>query len=404
MISRRLFLGGAIAAPFASGALQYDLVLRGGRVLDASQKLDRIADLAISNGKIAAIAPHIQAAAEIVDCTGSLVTAGLIEVHAHLTSPELPPSALIADGVTSVVDGGSCGADNAGTLIETLRRSSNRARMLLNIARSGMGRELRDISNADPDAARSAIERNRDWIIGIKVRLSRGVAGPNDLEALRRARAAADPLKVPIMLHIGDTASPLPAILALLRPGDIVSHMFAPVRGILDDNGRILPEVREARKRGVRFDFGAGRVEHWAWSVVERALDQDFAPDTLSSDITRSGRSDQVLNIPNVLSNLLALGMPIEEVIRRATVNAAQTYSDFRGLGTLRPGAVADIAVLEVREGDFTFVDNYKEIRNGRKKLFAKAAFFGGKRASVSNGTLAMIVAQQCRPAPRPVP
>jgi dihydroorotase len=386
MISRRQFVGSAMAAPLASGAApQYDLVLRGGRVIDASQKLDRIADVAISNGKIAAIAPQIQGAAEIVDVTGSLVTAGLIEVHAHLLSPQLPPSALLVDGVTTIVDGGSCGADNAGALIEILRGASNRARMLLNIARGGMsgGNELRDLSKADPEAARMAIERNRDWIIGIKARLSRSAAGPNDLEALRRARAAADPLQVPIMVHIGDSVSPLPAILALLRPGDIVTHMFAPVHGILDDKGRVLPEVREARKRGVLFDFGAGRHEHWSWSVAERALAQDFAPDTLSSDITNAGRSDQVMNIPNVLSNLLTLGMPLEEVIRRATAKAAQTYSDFRGLGTLRPGSAADIAVLEVREGDFTFVDNYKGTRHGRKKLFAKAAFFGGKRASV---------------------
>lgn len=390
MISRRALLGGAIVAPFVSGAPKYDVVLRGGRVIDASQKLDRIADLAISNGRIAAIAPHITAATEIVDVTGSLVTAGLIEVHAHLNDPKLPPSALIGDGVTSIVDGGSCGADNAGTLIDIIRGASNRARMLLNIARGNIargglsgGKELYDISKADPDAARSTVERNWNWIIGIKARLSRSAAGPNDLEALRRARAAADPLKVPIMVHVGDTASPLPEILALLRPGDIVTHMFAPVHGILDDNGRVLPEVREARKRGVLFDFGAGRIEHWTWDVVERALAQDFAPDTLSSDITAAGRSDQVLSVPNVLSNLLVLGMPIEEVIRRATVKAAEVYSDFRGLGTLRPGAAADIAVLELREGDFTFVDNYKSIRNGRKKLFAKAVFFGGKRASV---------------------
>ncbi len=150
-------------------------------------------------------------------------------------------------------------------------------RILVNISRGGLtgGAELADISNADPAAALKAIERNREWVIGIKARLSRLAAGENDIEVVRRAWAAADPLQVPIMFHDGNTASPLPAILRMLRPGDIVTHMYSPVpRGMLDDNGRVLPEVRAARRRGVLFDFGSGRIEHWTWDVAERALAQ----------------------------------------------------------------------------------------------------------------------------------
>ena len=311
-----------------------------------------------------------------------LVTPGLVDIHAHLGDPKLPPAALLGDGVTSVVDGGSRGADNVEELVKVVRNAPNRARILLNISRGGLsgGKELLDLSKADPGAARNAIERNREWVIGIKARLSRSAAGENDLEALRRARMAAEPLKVPIMVHIGNTSSPLPEILALLRPGDIVTHMYAPApHGMLDENGRVLIEVKEARRRGVLFDFGSGRNEHWTWDVAERALAQGFAPDTISSDITLPGRTAQVLNFPNVLSNFLALGMPVEQVIARATVNAARAFPEFRGYGTLRVGAAADLAVLELRDGDFEFVDNYKTRRASRRKLFATTVLVAGK-------------------------
>lgn len=389
MPSRRQFLLAGVAGPLIAATPKYDLIVQGGRVIDASQKMDRVADVAIYGGKIAAIRPRITAAGtsrtQVIDAHGMLVTPGLVDIHAHLSDPKLPPGALLGDGVTSVVDGGSCGADNVDELVKVVQSAPNRARILLNISRGGLsgGKELLDLSKADPVAARSAIERNREWVIGIKARLSRSAAGENDLEALRKARMAADPLRVPIMVHVGNTASPLPAILALLRPGDIVTHMYAPApHGMLDDNGRVLVEVREARRRGVLFDFGSGRTEHWTWDVAERALAQDFAPDTISSDMTLAGRSDQVLNFPNVLSNFLTLGMPVENVIARATANAARAFPEFRDYGTLRVGATADLAVLEVRAGDFGFVDNYKTRRTGRRKLFATTVLVAGKRVS----------------------
>ena len=380
---RQLLLSGATIPAWAATP-KYDLIIQGGRVLD------RDADVAILDGKIAAIRPGIAVGAgtQVIDARGKLVTPGLVDIHTHVQDPELPPGALVADGVTALVDGGSRGADNVDELVKIAKSAPNHVRILLNISRGGLGdgKELMDISQADPAAARAAIERNREWVIGIKARLSRSAAGENDLEALRRARAAADPLtdrlNVPIMVHVGNTASPLPAILALLRPGDIVTHMYAPApHGMLDDNGRVLPEVREARRRGVRFDFGRGRTEHWTWDVAERALAQDFPPDTISSDMTLAGRTDQVFNLPCVLSNFLALGMPVEQVIACATGHAAQAFPAFKNYGALRVGAVADVAVLELRDGDFEFVDNYKNTRKGRRKLFTTAVVLGGKKA-----------------------
>ena len=147
-------------------------------------------------------------------------------------------------------------------------------------------------------------------------------------------------MRLPIMIHIGDTASPLPQILALLRPGDIVTHMYAPTpHGIFDAQGGILPEVRRARRRGILFDFGNGRTEHWKWETAESGLRQGFPPDTISSDLDLPGRSEGVLDLPNVLSKFLLLGMPLTQVIACATRNAARAIRGWNALGTLRPGA-----------------------------------------------------------------
>jgi dihydroorotase len=185
------------------------------------------------------------------------------------------------------------------------------------------------------------------------------------------------------MVHIGDTMSPLPAVLALLKPGDIVTHMYAPPpHGIFDDRGAVLPEVIAARKRGIWFDIGNGRIGHITWSVAEDALRKGVAPDTISSDWTDAGRTDQVFDFPNVLSKFLLLGMPLEQVIARGTVNAAKTIPGYGAFGTLRVGAPADVTVLDLRDGAFEFVDNANTKRVGKQKLFAAATIFAGKRVS----------------------
>jgi dihydroorotase len=323
-----------------------------------------------------------------MDATGKVVVPGLIDIHVHARDAELPPSAILSTGVTTMVDAGSRGANNIDQLIAVARDAPNRFRFLLNIGRlgnnpNGRGEFLDGLEPADLDKARAAIERNRSWIVGMKARLSRSVSGDHDLDVLRRALQVAMPLNLPVMIHIGDTASPLPQILALLRPGDIVTHLYAPgPHGIFDDHGRVLPEVRAARRRGVRFDFGNGRTEHWTWETAQRGLEQGFPPDTISSDLDLLGHTEQVFDFPTVLSKFLAMGMPLGEVIARATVNASRAFHEFAPYGSLRVGSSADIAILDLKEGSFEFVDNHKNRRAGRQKLVASTVLVAGKRLS----------------------
>ena len=392
MLTRREFLqataAGALAVscpPRLLGA-KYDLLLKGGRVIDPSQGVNRIMDVAIGGGRIAALERNIPVAdaTEVVDVRGKLVTAGLVDIHSHVQDPAMPPAHCLSTGVTAQVDAGSRGADNVGDLVEIARSAPNRVRIFLNLARRGLGGgegELLNFENADAAAARRAIEASRDVIIGIKARLSRTVAGDHDLDAIRRAQEVTVPLNLPLMVHVGQTASPMPAILALLRRGDIVTHMYAPPpNGILDESGRVFREVREARRRGIWFDIGNGRNNHITWEVAERAIQQDFLPDTISSDLTAPGLTTRVFDFPTVLSKFLLLGMPLEKVIACATVNAARAVPAFNGLGTLRKGVPADIAVFELRQGDFEFVDNLDTKRTGHQKLVASAVITGGKR------------------------
>jgi len=373
-----------VGAPLAA-APKYDLVIKGGRVLDASQRLDRLMDVAVKSGKIAALEAGIPAsdAMEVFDARDRLVVPGLVDIHAHPRPGEVSPQQVLSHGVTTVVDGGSRGADGIQDMIGVVKSAPNRVRILINVSRLGNKPEgeLLAFETADAEAGRAAVRDNREFIVGVKARLSRPLAGDRDLDAVRRAHEITRPFGIPLMIHIGDTRSPLPDILALLRPGDIVTHVYAPPpNGILDNNGRVLPQVREARRRGILFDIGNGRNGHITWEVAERALQQDFLPDTISSDLNGAGLTDQVFDFPNVLSKFLMLGMPLDQVIARGTANSAKAIPGLKELGTLRKGAVADITILELASGNFEFVDNVNTTRTGKAKLFARAVFVGGKR------------------------
>ena len=232
--------------------------------------------------------------------------------------------------MTGLVDAGSQGADRIAEIVAAAKAAPQQCRVLINIGRAGILPEgdTMDISRADVGAAREAIGRNRDIIVGVKARLSRDVAGPNDYEVLRRAQEVATSFNMPVMIHMGQTVSPLSKLIALLKPGDIVTHMFAPPpNSIIDDNGHILPEVMAARRRGVCFDLGNGRSGHLRWDMAEKILKAGFLPDTFSTDWTKEGLPVQVVDFPNVMSKFLMLGMSLDQVIACATANAARVFS-----------------------------------------------------------------------------
>ena len=389
MMNRRQFLSTSVILVGAPPrrAPKYDLLIKGGRLLDPSQRLDRVMDVAVKGGKIAALQPGIPAsdAESVFDASGRLVTPGLVDIHAHTRPNELSAEQVLSRGVTTVVDAGSRGADGVKDLIEVSNKAPNRVRVLLNVSRLGNqpDGEVLKWESVDTEAGRNAIRNNRQLIVGVKARLSAQFAGDHDLDVIRKAHEITRPFNIPLMVHIGNTRSPMPDILALLRPADIVTHVYSPPpNGIFDGNGRIFPQVHDARKRGILFDIGNGRNGHITWEGADRALQQGFLPDSISSDLNGAGLTDQVFDFPNVLSKFLMLGMTLEQVISRGTDAAAKAIPALKGLGTLKKGVAADITILELAEGSFEFVDNAGTKRTGRQKLFARAVFVAGKRWS----------------------
>ena len=388
-ISRRdlLIAGSTMLAAAGRGfaqATRYDLVIKGGRVIDPASRLDAVRDLAIAGGRVAAVAQNVDAgAASVIDARGKLVVPGLIDIHTHAARSNDGPPLLLKDGVTGWIDGGSQGADRIADVIAVARSSPQPGRVLINIGRAGIIPEgdTKDLALADVAAAREAIARNRDFVVGIKARLSEDVAGQNDYDVLKRAQEAAGPSGVPIMIHMGQTASPLSRLLPILKRGDIVTHMFAPApNGILDDRGRVFPEVLEARRRGVWFDVGNGRIGHIRWDVVDAAMKQRFWPDAISTDWNTMSRTTGVIDIANCMSKYLGYGMSVSDVVACNTVNVSKMFPVFKDRGTLAVGAPADVAILELRDGSFEFLDNYDNKITGRQRLFPAGTVLGGKR------------------------
>jgi dihydroorotase len=380
--------------------LNYDLIIKGGHVIDPSQSLSIESDVAVAGNTIAQIAPSIPPteARIVLDARGKIVSPGLVDIHVHVYDGVAPLGVpadpnCIAKGVTTVVDAGSAGANTFPALRRfVINAVDTRVYALLNISVIGQSSvsednrwgELLDLRYANTKLAIRTIERNRDRILGVKVRLSKNLAGDHDLAALRLAREAADAVNLPLMAHIGDTTSPLPALLKEMKPGDVITHAFhARTNGILDDRERIIPEVRRAVANGIHLDVGHGRGS-FSWRVMEAALKQGIPPGTISSDLHQFNIAGPVFDLATTLSKFLHLGMPLQQVFECCTTNAAKVFRFPNQPGTLKPGAPADIAVFQVLEGDFEMAESSAytgkpEIRIAHRKLVPVATVKDGR-------------------------
>ena len=392
MLSRREFLSVAAAATLASPAAvrlraqqtRYDLVIRGGRVIDPASRLDAVRDVAIAGGRIAAVSANLtKDGVETIDARGKLVVPGLLDIHTHVARTADGPPLVLRDGVTGWIDAGSQGADHIADTIAVARSSPQQGRVLINIGRAGILPEgdTMDLAHADVAAARDATAKHRDFVVGVKARLSRDVAGRNDYEVLRRAQEVASSFGLPVMIHMGQTITPLERLLPLLKRGDIVTHMFAPPpNSIVDEHGAILPVVLDARRRGVWFDVGNGQTGHLRWDTVAAIMKARFWPDTFSTDWNTNSKQTGVIDLPNCMSKLLGYGMSVPDAVVRVTSNAARIFPVFRDRGTLKAGAPADVAILELREGNFEFLDNFTGKITGRQRFFPTDTVLAGRR------------------------
>lgn len=361
--------------------MKYDVLIKGGTVIDPAQGVDGVRDVALADGKVAAVEQGIDEgqAAEVVDASGLIVTPGLIDMHVHAYPGVCcyglePDSTNIDRGVTTAVDCGSAGARTFPAFRKYfIERADTRLYALLNISAMGIISEkigeLFDMRWADVDEAVQVGRENVDTVLGIKVRLSSHVIAEADkLDALKRGIEAAEGFGGLVMVHVGDVETPLETLTALLRPGDVVTHAFRQWGGVADADRELADEIKEARERGVVFDVGHGRGS-CSFETVEMALADGFPPDTISTDVSTISVEGPVFDLVTTMSKFLHFGMSLHDVVRRVTESPARVMGLDDGLGTLRPGATGDVTVMSVDEGDYEFTDAEGSTVQARLKL-----------------------------------
>ena len=377
----------------ADPALKFDSVLAGGTVLDPSQKLSGKMDVGIKNGQIAAIAPSIAADRSLqrIDVAGRLVTPGLIDLHTHLVPHlglGLPADELVGiTATTTAVSAGDAGWHTLGNLLHTaIPQSRTRIFGFVHIASIGLAGglapgEMLNIDYANVDGCAKAVAENPNTILGVKVRITDSVVGQNGLEPLRRAIRAAT-LAGPsfrVMCHIGAAPGSLADLLDLLRPGDILTHAYSGAGNNIVQGGKLLPAALAAKQRGVIFDVGHGGGS-FDYTVCEPAMQQGAVPDTISSDIHAvSINTPGYPTLPNVMSKLLNLGLSLEDVVAKATIEPAKLIGRVPGLGTLQIGGPADVAVFDLVDGAVEFVDTRNNKRTGNRRLVPFLTVRGGR-------------------------
>lgn len=377
----------------------YDLLLKGGHVIDPKNRISARHDVAVKDGRIAAVAEDIDSskALKVVDVSGLYVTPGLVDIHTHVFAGDgpaytgdnsvFPDSHSFRSGVTTVVDAGGSGWRNfADFKRRIIDKSHTRVLSMLNIVGHGMAGEAKmeqDVSDMDPKATAEAAKQNREFVVGIKTAHFRAPVWT----AVDRAVEAGTLADMPVMVDFGSFTSKRPfedLVTKKLRPGDIYTHTYLAAVPMLDDQGKVRPYLFEARKRGVIFDAG-----HGAGSFVFRyavpAIQQGFIADSISTDLHITSMNAGMKDMLNVMSKFLNMGLSLDDVILRSTWNPAREIRR-EELGHLSVGAVADISVLSVQKGSFGFVDVNGARMKGTQKLVAELTIRDGRVVWDLNG------------------
>jgi len=370
-----------------------DLVLRGGRVIDPSQGLDRVTDVAFSNGKVLAVGDGLGGTGSAVrDVSGLIVTPGLIDLHTHVywggTSLGIDAEDFARrSAVTTCVDTGSAGPGNfAGFRKHVIEPSQIRILAYLHVSFAGiyafsnrvMVGESHDLRLMAPRDAVEVVQANKDLIIGIKVRIGRVASGPSGIAPLDIALEVADETGLPMMVHIDEPPPSYEAVVGRLRPGDVLTHCYRPFPNApIDRAGHVKPAVAAARERGVLFDIGHGKGS-FSWKTARAMMAAGFPPDTISSDVHMLCINGPAYDQVTTMSKFLCLGMDLNTIIASSTVNAARALR-WPELGSLKPGSVGDASILTVRSGRFGYEDVLGEVVTGERKIVPEGIVVGGQ-------------------------
>jgi dihydroorotase len=383
-----------------SAQQKYDLLLKGGHVIDPTNRISAVRDVAIANGKVAAIAANIAPAEalKVVDASGHYVTPGLVDIHVHVYAGTgergsyagdnslYPDGFTLRSGVTTIVDAGSSGWRSFDDFKERIiDRSKTRVLALLNIVGHGMRGDKFEQNLADMEAKPTAdmALRHKGVIVGIK---TAHYAGP-EWAPVERAVDAGTQAKIPVMVDFGANRPERPMaelVTKKLRPGDIYTHAYSGLRNELDASGRVNPGMWEGRKRGVIFDVGHGGGS-FAWRIAVPAMKEGFIPDSISTDLHIGSMNSGMKDMLNVMDKFLAMGMSLDDVVLRSTWNPAREIGR-EDLGNLSVGSPADITVLRLERGNFGFVDMYGARLRGTQKLTCELTLRDGKVVYDLNG------------------
>ncbi len=391
MISRRTFLTAAgAAAAWAQQPPRYDILIKNGEVRDPRRGFRVRADVGILDGKIGAIEENLppERGRDVIDARGLWVTPGLVDLHTHCyyggTGLGIEADRVGArSGVTTWVDAGSFGADTfQGFKRHIVERSQTRIFGYVYLYPSSRNPDVDPVKYVRSVMRRTGevASQNRDILLGVKFQVGSNMNGRYSLEFLKIARELCDTFKVPLMAHISFAPPETPEVLELMRAGDVVTHCYnGHTLGLVDAQGKLKPGVKEARERGVIFDIGHG-LGSFNFQAARRCLDAGFVADTISTDIYNLNVNGPVYDMPTTMSKLLHLGMSFDDVLLRSTWNPAKVVGRVEGLGTLRVGGPADVALLGIEQGEFQLVDSQKNAVTARQRIVSRLAICRGRR------------------------